>query len=155
MSKPVEKQYNNNRVPSMWVLKFSRDHNPGCFIVCAKNSVHARKRMKNSYNDGKFAEYKFPYSRLDLDNKTEEQKKKEKEEAKKMIKKFKKSLSKSDEPDFPSDSDSDSESDDEPEFMSMNQDKDHVGYPSVLEMIEKAWIQPYAENMIFFSALDG
>lgn len=103
----------NNRVPSMWMLRFSTEltGTPGCFVVCAKNAVHARKRMKNSYSNDKFAYHEFPCSQLDFKNE---------------------------------------------DVVSYNPStKEQTRHSSVLDMIDNAWLQPFAENMIAFSALDG
>lgn len=113
-----DKKLQANRIPSMWEISFSPSEvdAPGCFIVCAKNPVHARKRMKNAFLSGKYAENKFPFSRLDMSDENVKNQK----------------------------------------VSSYNHHtKEWVEHPSFIHMIENAWVRPYAENMIIFSALDG
>lgn len=118
MQQPTEekKKFYNNRVPSLWVLKFSQnvtdsDTSLATFVVAAKNVVHARKRMKNSFNNNKFAHENFPDSTLDL---TETH----------NIKSFNPS------------------------------NKEWSDHESFEDMIDNAWLQPFAENMLVFSTIN-
>lgn len=111
-----KKKFYPNRVPSMWVLQFRQscsgsDTNSvwmASFVVAAKNVVHARKRMKNSFSNDKFATVGTP-SALNL-------------------------------------------SETERQLQSFNPSEDKwTDHKNVEDMIENAWLQPYAENMLVFT----
>lgn len=114
-----KKKFYPNRVPSMWVLQFGRcsdtssDTNSwkAYLVVAAKNVVHARKRMKNSFSNDKFATLGCP-STLNL-----------------------------------------SETDRELQSFNPSEDK-WTDHKNVEDMIDNAWLQPYAENMLVFTTLE-